>query len=579
MDLFGDIFSSSDSDSDEFEGFEADEVEAARTRLNGVSYEGFFPDSEDGLEEMEDETQQWSQNASPVEEPEFIPFGGPKNRPESDSELCFFSLLFTDDVLDCIVEQTNLYADQENAGKAKKDPDWFDSNGEPNSITVEELKAFLGVMIMMGLVKLPHIRDYWSEDEPFFFQPEIAKVFPRNRFLAIARYLHLNDNTNMPAQNDPAHKLFRVKPLVERLENNFMNCFKNYFPDSRFLSIDEAMIKYKGRLSFIQYMPMKPVKRGIKVYCLCEATTGFLVKFDIYVGKTNSAGNSTENIVYNLLDSFQGRNFYTFMDNWFSSINLFTKLEERGIRACGTLRMNRKGFPQFLKNANLQSQGDSAFAQKGNMVLSCWRDKAKNKLVTVVSTMYNAEGDDTVKRRKKGPDGRMQDIEINRPPNITQYCKYMGGVDLSDQNRSYYPVQSRRNIKWWKYIFYFLLDISIVNSWVLMDAVLGKKTEHLDFRRYLAKQLIGRFTARKRVGRPRIQPVLASVDHSYVELLPKGKLKQCKVCQRKRKLEKAANRPPKRPKETRFGCRRCNVCLCKGDCFTQWHTQTVQNEV
>ena len=91
MDSFGDIFGSSDRDSDEFEGFEADKVEAARARLNGVSDEGFFPhDFEDDLEEMEDETLQWSQNASPVEEPAFIPFGGPKNRPESDLELCFF---------------------------------------------------------------------------------------------------------------------------------------------------------------------------------------------------------------------------------------------------------------------------------------------------------------------------------------------------------------------------------------------------------------------------------------------------------------------------------------------------------
>ena len=50
-------------------------------------------------------------------------------------------------------------------------------------------------------------------------------------------------------------------------------------------SIDEAMVKFKGRLKFLQYMPLKPVKRGIKIWCRCDSSNGYLCQIDVYVGK------------------------------------------------------------------------------------------------------------------------------------------------------------------------------------------------------------------------------------------------------------------------------------------------------
>ena len=42
----------------------------------------------------------------------------------------------------------------------------------------------------------------------------------------------------------------------------------------------------------------------------------------------------------------------------------------------------------------------------------------------------------------------------------------MGGVDLSDHLRSYYSL-ARTSHKWYKYIFYFLLDLAIGNAYIL----------------------------------------------------------------------------------------------------------------
>ena len=119
------------------------------------------------------------------------------NLPAVQTALGFFLLLFRVKVLQHIVEQTNLYASQENADKQEKDPDWFNEDGMANELSVKELKAFLGVQVMMSIVQLPTLHSYWNEQDPFFYHSEIAKVVPRNQFLVILRYLHLNDNTKL----------------------------------------------------------------------------------------------------------------------------------------------------------------------------------------------------------------------------------------------------------------------------------------------------------------------------------------------------------------------------------------------
>ena len=48
--------------------------------------------------------------------------------------------------------------------------------------------------------------------------------------------------------------------------------------------MDEAMVKYKGHTSLKQYMPMKPIKRGIKMWCSTDSHSGYLCDFNIYTG-------------------------------------------------------------------------------------------------------------------------------------------------------------------------------------------------------------------------------------------------------------------------------------------------------
>jgi hypothetical protein len=107
-----------------------------------------------------------------------------------------------------IVTKTNLYQQQSQVSKPSPLP-WKD-------VTAEEVMAFIGVVIEMGISNLPEIYDYWST-EPLLCMPWFSSIFSRDRFSQIYRYLHLVDNTTQPQQGTPGNKLFKLGNLPDRL--------------------------------------------------------------------------------------------------------------------------------------------------------------------------------------------------------------------------------------------------------------------------------------------------------------------------------------------------------------------------
>ena len=112
-------------------------------------------------------------------------------------------------------------------------------------------------------------------------------------------------------------------PLLSQVRINFL---REYAPN-RELSVDEAMVGFKGRSSFKQYMPLKPTKRGYKVWCLCDSENGYMCNFEVYTGA--SPGNNIQaegglgpSVVKNLTAPFRGKGHWVFYDNFFSTVGL-----------------------------------------------------------------------------------------------------------------------------------------------------------------------------------------------------------------------------------------------------------------
>lgn len=110
----------------------------------------------------------------------------------------------------------------------------------------------------------------------------LQQVLKRDRFSLILKFLHLNDNTHYIPKGQQGHDpLYKLRPLLDPLIANF----RAAYTPNRELSIDEAMVGFKGRLSFIQYLPKKPTKWGMKAFVLADSCTGYVYNWRLYTGR------------------------------------------------------------------------------------------------------------------------------------------------------------------------------------------------------------------------------------------------------------------------------------------------------
>ena len=72
------------------------------------------------------------------------------------------------------------------------------------------------------------------------------------------------------------------------------------------------MIKFTGRSSLKQYMPMKPVKRGIKVWALADSHNGYFHKLQVYTGKESG---SEKQLGQGPHTAPEGENHHVYFDN------------------------------------------------------------------------------------------------------------------------------------------------------------------------------------------------------------------------------------------------------------------------
>ena len=102
-------------------------------------------------------------------------------------------------------------------------------------------------------------------------------IFTRKRFYDILKYLHLGDNTKIPEKTDPNYKLHKRGGIIELLNASF----KSGYTPCHQITIDEQMSETKARISILQYVPKKPQKFEVRLWALCEATSGYCLCFQL----------------------------------------------------------------------------------------------------------------------------------------------------------------------------------------------------------------------------------------------------------------------------------------------------------
>ena len=154
-------------------------------------------------------------------------------------------------------------------------------------------------------------------------------------------------------------------------------------------------------------------------------------------------------------------------------------------------------------------------------------------------------------------------VLLSCPQAIVDYNKHMGGVDVGDQYRGYCQVRTKSR-KFYRYIFWFLFEICILNSYILHRdwASTDRKGTYLDYRVALAEQLIGDYSSRKRRGRPPSSNVPIAKRMPVSHFPGKTAKGRCALC---------------KDRHTVWYCSQCDKRLCHtgskdADCYLRYHT-------
>lgn len=504
-----------------------------------------FSDDEDSLQVAENE--KWTKHKKPKVNTPFTGNVGPNVPGEIKSPSQIFLYLFTQNLLDLIVDETNRYLKQNKI--------------EGKNISKDELLVFFGINILMGIKKLPSYRDHWSSDA-MLNDPYTSSLMTVNRFGFFLSNIHISDNSVEPKKGTSGYdKLYKLRPLLDQLNKSFKNCWK----PSKYQSVDESMIKFTGRSSLKQYMPAKPIKRGYKCWVRADESS-FVCEFQIYTGKTETTEKQLgPRIVKDLTRELVGKGHHVYFDNFFTGVELMIDLKKDTIFACGTVRSNRSRLPKSEIPDKKMSHGQYEYKTSNTGIRWIrWMDK---KPVHFLSNYHDPCEMTTVSRRQK--DGSLKCVDC--PHMCRDYNEHMGYVDNADHLLSTFKID-RKSHKWWHRIFWHFIDVTVVNSFIIHKERNGNSLTSKKFRLSLVNELVGHKLptpkGRKRqstfVGpqKPQVPVEKRRSEASHMPLFTDTR-KRCALCSTKTD-----------ERRTRWICKICDAPLClseKRNCFMEYH--------
>ncbi|UYV69043.1 hypothetical protein LAZ67_6002162 [Cordylochernes scorpioides] len=286
--------------------------------------------------------------------------------------------------------------------------------------------------------------------------------------------------------------------------------------------------------------------RYCRITVLCEASSGYTLNFDIYAGKRDEKESSDKgqayDVVFRLLERSKllDKGYHLICDNFYTSVEMANDLYKRHTHLTGTLRRNRKYFPEGIKVKRI-GVGERIYRYKEPVLLLSWREKKSQTSPVLLLSTY--AGVST--QLEKTSSGK----EKNLPKIVKHYNSGKGGVDLCDQMMNMYQ-DERKSLKWWRKVFISMSHRTLLNAYIIYRQNTDKPLDRYDFQKVLITELTKDYAKRKEIKYIK-RPM--SSTHS-LERLPEKKERQCVVC------------TPKlgRKKRTRYQCISCDKGVCPG---------------
>ena len=129
--------------------------------------------------------------------------------------------------------------------------------------------------------------------------PYVMNAMTLDSFHQMRRFIHLVNTSSLRRKGHPKwHPLQKVQPMIdiarERLQAGWTL--------GKRICVDESMIKHMGKhISFVQHMPKKPTRHGLKVWALCDSVTGYLCNFEVCTGQGNVKDGTPKEVIHRLI--------------------------------------------------------------------------------------------------------------------------------------------------------------------------------------------------------------------------------------------------------------------------------------
>jgi len=283
-----------------------------------------------------------------------------------------FELFMTQDIIEHIIDCTVTEA------HASKRNDF--------NLSVGDFFKFLALVIARGVLGCRTAR-LDSLGERKYGPPFFHETMARNRFREILKFLRFDKKSDRATrlQTDKFTMFSHVWGMFVR------NCNSALRPGEN-LTIDEQLIPCKTRCRFIQYMPNKPDKFGIKLWALVDVETKYFLNGFFYLGKDEERdphNSLSYHVVMKLCQPFSHKGYNITCDNFFTSLSLAKELKKKCFSIVGTIRTNRRELPNVSKNDEKFGLHDTKVLRtEGDVTLSIYQAK-KDKKISILSTLHN----------------------------------------------------------------------------------------------------------------------------------------------------------------------------------------------
>lgn len=401
-----------------------------------------------------------------------------------------------------------------------------------------ELEAFLGLVYLAGVFKSNH------EDVSGLFATDgtgrdiFRAVMSKQRFLFLLNALRF-DRIESRAERQINDPLAAISNIFDKfIENSKLN-----YSCGQYVTIDEMLVPFRGKSKFRVYMKSKPAKYGLKIFVLADARTSYCLNASVYCGRQVPNPRSLLKPtleVLNLVEPIVNTNRNVTADNYFSSVELVSELQKKGITYVGTMRRNKLEIPESFLPKKSRPVLSSEFAFTSDKTLVSYVPKY-NKSVVLLSSMHHEKS-------------ILEDHHAKIPEIIDFYNTTKVGVDVLDQKCAQFSV-GRRTRRWPMAIWFALMDIAGVNARILYQSVAPDYCkERRLFLVALGRSLIHNQLARRSqmTNIPRELKILVKRVAGNGNEIPQ-------TCGRQQ-LENEADQQPQAPKR-----QRCHLCPRAGD--------------